>query len=559
IHPLKNDPDKALCMVCNSTFGATHQGKRNVERHLSGSEHKRLTQMFKERKPLTSVFAADTLQNKVMNAEVLFTGFILEHNLPFEAAAHAAPLFREMFPDSAIAKKHGCAATKTVAIINYTMAPDMRNPVVSYMKEQPFSLTVDGSSDTGTESMYPLVLRIFDINRGEVCSKFWHMCLVSDSRAKGIFVQVSDAFKEYNIPWENVIGLSLDNASVNMRKHNGLTHFEKQNKSIYTAGCPCHIIHNTVSYAAKAFAEETRFNVDDFLIALFYYFDKSTKHHLKSTAAFVIKNTYDATRWLSREVCIDRALKQYPSLKSYFASQPEVKSYPRLCRLQQYFADLKTEVYLLFYHSILPLFSDVNKLLQLRRELTCFMHKLLGRFMQVTAYKEKPVTEVNMQDPSNFLSDQKLMIGFSTRMTIQKHNLFPTEEAAIVKGCRSFLVTACQYEFSHLPFTDVLLQHTEVLQFENKVADFDSLVYFVERFPTLKAKLDGKMDQLYDQWTAYKLLPDSIVENDRIDNIWSQLGSMKQQDGARKFDLLFEIVKHILVLPHSNAEEERIF
>uniref|UniRef100_H3AWC3 Uncharacterized protein n=1 Tax=Latimeria chalumnae TaxID=7897 RepID=H3AWC3_LATCH len=506
---------------------------------------------------------------KVMNAEVLFTGFIPEHHLPFEAAAHAAPLLRKMFPDRAIATKYGCAATKTAAIINYAMASDMKNPVVSSMKEQPFSLAVDGSSDTGTESMYPLVVRIFDINRGEVCPKLWHMCLISDSRAKGIFaqVQVSDAFKKYSIPWENVIGLSLDNTSVNMGRHNGLhTHFEKQNKSIYTAGCPCHVVHNITSYAAKAFAEETRFNVDDFLIDLLHYFDKSTKRQasLKEYCGFcdqeyrkVLK--YGATRWLSREVCIDRALKQYPTLQSYFASQPEVKSDPRLCRLQQYFADPKTEVYLLFYHSILPLFSDVNKLLQceepkihlLRRELTCFMHKLLGRFLQVTAYKEKTVTEVDLQDPNNSPSDQKLMVGFSTRM---HHNLFSTEEAAIVKGYRSFLVAACQYAFSHLPFRDVLLQHVEVLPFENReVADFDSLVYFVERFSTLKAKLDGKMDQ-----TAYKLLPDSVVENDRIDKIWSQLGSVKQEDGARKFDLLFKIAKHILVLPHSNAEE-RIF
>uniref|UniRef100_H2ZU74 DUF4371 domain-containing protein n=1 Tax=Latimeria chalumnae TaxID=7897 RepID=H2ZU74_LATCH len=316
IQPLKNDPGKALCTVCNGTFRVTHQGKRDVEKHLTGTEHERLAQMFKACKPLTSVFAAGTLQNKVINAEVLFTGFILEHNLPFEAAAHAAPLLCKMFPDSAIAKKYGCAVTKTAAIINYAMAPDTRNQVVSYMKEQPPSLAVHGSPDTGTESMYPLVVRIFDINRSEICSKFWYMCLVSDSRAKGIFVQVSDAFKKYNIPWENVIGLSLENASVNMGKHNGLyTHFEKQNKSIYTTGCPCHIIHNTASYAVK----ETRFNVDDLLIDLFYYFDKSIKHHLNfcdQEYKKVLK--YGATRWLSREVCIDRALKQYPSLKSYF-------------------------------------------------------------------------------------------------------------------------------------------------------------------------------------------------------------------------------------------------
>ena len=146
--------------------------------------------------------------------------------------------------------------------------------------------------------------------------------MVSDSSAKGIFAQVSNAFDEYGIPWENVIGLSLDNASVNMGKHNGLyRHFESKNKSIYTAGCPCHIIHNVAGYASKAFTEETGFSIDDLLVDLYFYFEKSTKRQssLKEYCEFcdqeyrkIIK--YGATRWLSREICIDRVLKQYPSL-----------------------------------------------------------------------------------------------------------------------------------------------------------------------------------------------------------------------------------------------------
>ena len=48
------------------------------------------------------------------------------------------------------------------------------------------------------------------------------MCLVSDCTAQGIFTEVSKAFEWDGIPWCNVIELSLDNASVNMGKHNGL-------------------------------------------------------------------------------------------------------------------------------------------------------------------------------------------------------------------------------------------------------------------------------------------------------------------------------------------------
>ena len=143
-----------------------------MERHISGVEHTKAAKVIKSTKSLKSLVGSDTMQESIIIAEVLFTGYILEHNLPFEAAAHAGPLFCKMFPDSTIAKRYGCATTKTAAIINYAMAPDMRKPV---MKEQPLSLPVDVSSDTGTESMYPLVVRIFDVSRQEVSSKFWHV------------------------------------------------------------------------------------------------------------------------------------------------------------------------------------------------------------------------------------------------------------------------------------------------------------------------------------------------------------------------------------------------
>lgn len=151
------------------------------------------------------------------------------------------------------------------------------------------------------------------------------------------------AFDMYNIPWKNVIGLSLDNASVNMGRHNGLyTHFAKKNPDIYTAGCPCHIIHNTASHASKSFSNITHFCIDDLIVDVYYYFDKSTKRQatLKEFCDFCDQGyreilKYGATRWLSKEVCVDRLLKQYPSLKSYFSSQADLPSDLRFKRLKK--------------------------------------------------------------------------------------------------------------------------------------------------------------------------------------------------------------------------------
>ena len=67
------------------------------------------------------------------------------------------------------------------------------------------------------------------------------------------------------------------------------------------------------------------------------------------------------------------------------------------------------------------------------------------------------------------------------------------------------------------------------------------------------------MDKLYDQFTDYQGLDKAVGEaHERTDCMWHSLGRLQGCDGLR-FNLMFEVASHILLLPHSNAEEERVF
>ena len=46
------------------------------------------------------------LDQKVVEAKLLFSGFLAEHELPLTTADHGAKLFRNMFPDSKIMNKY---------------------------------------------------------------------------------------------------------------------------------------------------------------------------------------------------------------------------------------------------------------------------------------------------------------------------------------------------------------------------------------------------------------------------------------------------------------------
>ena len=62
------------------------------------------------------------------------------------------------------------------------------------------------------------------------------------------------------------------------------------------------------------------------------------------------------------------------------------------------------------------------------------------------------------------------------------------------------------------------------------------------------------MDQLFDQFTDYQSLQDDFGGDfQRIDQMWHHLGTLQGCDGLR-FNLVFEVMKFILLLPHSNAE-----
>ncbi len=209
------------------------------------------------------------------------TNFLIQHNLPLATSNHLGPLFRSAFPDSDIAKEYSSGRTKTCAIINKAMGPHYHEYVVQHCIQHPFSLGIDGSSDTELEKMNPMTVRIFDISRSKtVTTHFYDMCVTSGedaSKAKKLFDVVQMKMAEDRIPWSQAVSLSVDNTKSMIGAHNSFaSRCKEQNPNIFVHGCPCHLAHIAASNANDAFTA-TSINVEDLLIDLFYWFDKSTK------------------------------------------------------------------------------------------------------------------------------------------------------------------------------------------------------------------------------------------------------------------------------------------
>ena len=197
------------------------------------------------------------------------------------------------------------------------------------------------------------------------------------------------------------------------------------------------MLHNSAAKGATAFADATGFDLEYHCVDLFYWFHKSTKRKgiLKEYYMFcdteyeaVVK--YVSVRWLCLERCLDRELKKYHALKSYFLSEHESDN--RFKRLNELFQRPMSEIYLMFFQSSIALLTNFNRFLQredpliylMHTQMETFLNKLAVKFIRlekVMQHKEKFGTLKGLDiSLENQKADASVTIGMVTKGRLRK-------------------------------------------------------------------------------------------------------------------------------------------
>ena len=146
------------------------------------------------------------------------------------------------------------------------------------MKREPYYLRTDGSNDEGLVKMNPLLVRVFDDEKGKVISQLLDVGTCKLSTTEALFGNMDKIISEAGVSWENCVAVGVDNTAVNIGSRNSImTRVRKQNSSMFTNGCPCHIVHNIANEGAQNFGGISNFDIEDFLVDLFHWFGKSSK------------------------------------------------------------------------------------------------------------------------------------------------------------------------------------------------------------------------------------------------------------------------------------------
>ena len=160
--------------------------------------------------------------------------------------------------------------------------PISRSRLAKQMEKGSFSLAADGSNDEGLVKLNPTLIRLFDNDLGYLHVQLLDMCCSKPETAEILFENIPSALRSNEIDWSNCVRLSLQNTSSNLGRRNSIkTRVQEVNNLIYINGSPLHIVHNTGNKGAKMFMLANRFDVEDMLFDIFYWFDKRSKRKVE--------------------------------------------------------------------------------------------------------------------------------------------------------------------------------------------------------------------------------------------------------------------------------------
>ena len=197
---------------------------------------------WKSQPKITSAYSPTdiVLKNKVLNAEVTVTNFLVQYKLPLATVDHLGPMFKSIFPDCKIAQSYGCARQKTSAIINEAFQPYCHNYLVEFCKNNLYSVGHDGSNDTGVGKMNPVCIKIFDIKRSKTVSRYFFDMFLTEgddaAKASTVFAAIEERFTAEYIPWNNCVNLNMGNTNALIGIRNSVaSRFLKKNNGCWVS------------------------------------------------------------------------------------------------------------------------------------------------------------------------------------------------------------------------------------------------------------------------------------------------------------------------------------
>ena len=206
------------------------------------------------------------------------------------------------------------------------------------------------------------------------------------------------------------------------------------------------------------------------------------------------------------------------------------------------------------------------------------MHKLASRFVKPQVIQKLQAENKSFAELDICLENQKddmaLGIGPLTRNTLKRlledGDVDQSDLDKFFDAVWAFFVKAYEYCVQWLPFDNVFIKHCIFVDFKRRVevsfADVEQTINCFKRIHEMLISDPSLLDLVEEELMDYQAMSDNDIPQmiwdtalvgdirdnlHRMDVIWGYL--------KEKLPRLTEIALSVLVIPHSNAGEERVF
>ena len=210
-------------------------------------KHQEIAKASSSTRTLASYYKPQLPQN-VIEAETRWAMFVSKHNNAFLTSDHATKLFAKMFPDSEVAR-FACGRTKTTAI-KEALAPHFLQKTKQNMASH-FSIMMNESNDKTDKSCIILV-RVFDSELGDTCTRFLDMPIVNIGTAQNLFDALKLSFSKNGLDFSKAVAFMSDTTNVMKGARSGVQKLIKnEHPSLYDIGCICHLADLAIKAGMK--------------------------------------------------------------------------------------------------------------------------------------------------------------------------------------------------------------------------------------------------------------------------------------------------------------------
>ena len=224
----------AQCKVCKKTFRAHFN---DLRKHGETYKHKKEIAAAPRQRSLQSfisIASAPTMTQEMKDKsfELTMTLFAACHTT-FRAVDPLCQILQLKFGKAAL-KLH---RTKATHLVKKILGPYFRSELKTDLKDAPFSLLVDESTDQSTVKLVAIAVRYYSNSLKKIVSTYPGMEELPHADAISLEAAVRRIMEEWSLEGKNMVGLATDVASVMVGRHHSL-------QNIIRRTWP-HVIHNS--------------------------------------------------------------------------------------------------------------------------------------------------------------------------------------------------------------------------------------------------------------------------------------------------------------------------